>query len=170
MFGFTLVKLRKIVNPALGQHQPMVLPDGSAKGLRTILQERCINTATLKADGMKTILSNHDVLVNEKTQVEHYVISWSFHCLFLPKFHCEVNPIEYVWGNSNRAHSNFTLVKLRKIVNPALDSVKVDLIRKYFWKAREYEQAYLEGKKAGREIETAVKQYKSHCRVFTESV
>ena len=80
--------------------------------------------------------------------------------MFLPKFHCELNPIEQVWGQSKRycrGHTNFTLVKLRDILNPALDSVTVDLMRKYFRKAREYERAYLKGKKSGKEVETAVK-------------
>ena len=39
-------------------------------------------------------------------------------------------------------------------------------MRKYFRKVREYERAYLEGKKAGKEVEAAVKVYKSHRRVF----
>ena len=42
-----------------GQPQPMVLPDSSAKGLRTILKERGINTTTLKADDTRMILANH---------------------------------------------------------------------------------------------------------------
>ena len=41
----------------------------------------------------------------------------------------------------------------------------MDLIRKYFRKARDYEKAYREGLKAGREVEDAVKKYKSHRRV-----
>lgn len=65
---------------------------------------------------------------------------------------------------------NFTLIKLRKILNPAHESVTVDLIRKYFRKAREYERAYLEGKKAGKEVKAAVKLCKSHRRVFTENL
>ena len=60
-----------------GQPQSVVLPDGSAKGLRTILHERSINTSTLKADDMRIILSNHDDFVNEKTQVNPLVsILW----------------------------------------------------------------------------------------------
>ena len=151
----------------------MVLPHGSAKGLQTILQERGINTATLKADDMRVKLSNHDGFVNEKTQVQHYVTSRGCQCFFLPKFHCELNPIERVWGQSkrySRAHSNFTLARLRETVNPALDSITVDLIRKYFRKVREYETAYLEENKAGKEVEAAVKRYKSHRRVFTEEI
>ncbi len=53
-------------------------------------------------------------------------------------------------------------------VNPTLDSVSTDLIRKYFRRVLEYERAYLEGKKAGKELEQAVKVYKSHRRIFFE--
>ena len=34
----------------------------------------------------------------------------------------------------------------------------------------EYEQAYLEGNKAGKEVEAAVKRYKSHRHTFTEEI
>ena len=43
-----------------GRVQEMVLPDGSAKGLRTILAERGINHKRMKAGDMRTVLSNHD--------------------------------------------------------------------------------------------------------------
>ena len=156
-----------------GHPQSMVTEDGSAKGLRTILQERGINVGTLKADDMRTILANHEDFASEATQVEHYVNSREFQCFFLPKFHCELNPIERVWGQSLRycrTHMNFTLVKLRELLNPALDFVTVELMRKFFRKAREYERAYLEGKKAGKEVESAVKLYKSHRRVLSEDI
>ena len=77
---------------------------------------------------------------------------------FIPKFHCEMNPIERVWGQAKRytrAHTNFTIAGLRNIIQPGLDSVSVDLIRKYFRKAREYERAYREGHQAGMEVEMA---------------
>ena len=89
--------------------------------------------------------------------------------LFVPKFHCELNPIERVWGQAKvhtRTYTNFTLPRLRANVNPALDSVSTDLIRKYFRRVLEYERAYLEGEKAGIELEQAVKVYKSHRRIF----
>ena len=37
-------------------------------------------------------------------------------------------------------------------------------MRKYYRKVRDYEAAYLEGNKAGKAIENAVKKYKSHRR------
>lgn len=156
-----------------GKPQVMVNSDGSAKGLRTILAERGINTARMKADDMRTVLANHEDFVKEKTNVEHYVESRGHIALFLPKFHCELNPIERVWGHSKRycrAYTNFTLIKLRQIINPALESVSVDLIRKFFRKARDYERAYIEGFKAGKEVHEAVKTYKSHRRVFSETI
>ena len=48
-----------------GQPQSIVLQDNLAKGLRTILRERGINTGTLKADDMRTILANHEDFVNK---------------------------------------------------------------------------------------------------------
>ena len=94
-----------------------------------------------------------------------------FKFLYLPKFHCELNPIEKVREQAkvySRAHNNFTLVSLRSIVNPALNSVSTDLMRKYFGRVLEY-KAYLEGINAGKELEAAVKVYKSHRRIRFES-
>ena len=150
----------------------IVLPDGRAKGLRTILTERGINHQRMKADDMQIVLSQNDDFRNEKAAVQQYVEGRGHKAYFLPKFHCEMNPIERVWGQSKRycrAYTNFTLVKLRQILNPALESVSTDLIRKYFRKAKDYEKAYSEGLKAGREVEKAVKKYKSHRRVFSET-
>ena len=56
-----------------GSVQEMVNEDGFAKGLRTILQERGINTQTMKADDMRTILSFREDLMTENTIVEQYL-------------------------------------------------------------------------------------------------
>lgn len=136
--------------------------------MKQVLEERGINTSTLKADDMRTILSYHHDFATEKTKIEQRE---GLKAIFLPKFHCELNPIERVWGQAkkySRAYTNFTFVRLRTIIDPALDSVAIDLIRKYFRRVREYERAYLEGKKAGKELEQAVKVFKSHRRIFFE--
>ena len=153
-----------------GKPQSMVNPDGTAKGLRTILRERGINTANMKADDMRTVLSFHDDFLNENTIVEHYLKGRGHKAYFLPKFHCELNAIERVWAQAKvycRAYTNFTLIRLRQIIDPALDSVTVDNIRKFSRKSRDYERAYREGHKAGKAVENAVKKYKSHRRVFS---
>ena len=155
-----------------GQVQKMTKDDGTPKGMKMILEERGINTSSMKADDMKIVLSLHDDFRTEKTLVEKFLIDEGHKVMFLPKFHCELNPIERVWGQAkcySWQYTNYTLVRLRKIVNLALDSVTTDLKRKYFRKVGDYEKAYIEGKKAGKEVESAVEVYKSHCRVFFES-
>ena len=54
-------------------------------------------------------------------------------------------------------------------IDPALDSVSVDLIRKYSGKVRDYEAAYVESNTVGKELENAVKKYRSHRKVFSEA-
>ena len=83
--------------------------------------------------------------LTKQIQVEHEVNRRCLQSFFLPKFHCELNPIERVWGQSNRycrEHTNFTLAKLREILDPTLNSVTVELMSKYIRKVREYEKAY----------------------------
>ena len=97
--------------------QSMVNEDGTAKGLRTILRERGINTERMLANDMRTVLSNHEDFINEKTCVEHYMDSHGYFSIsmILPKFHCELNTIERVWAQAkrySRTYSNFTLPKL----------------------------------------------------------
>ena len=66
----------------------------------------------------------------------------------IPKFHCELNPIERVWAYSKkytRAHFDYSFNSLEVTINPALKSVTLDLIRKYCRKMRDYMAAYREG-------------------------
>ena len=113
------------------------------------------------------------IFEQKKKIVEHYLTDLGYLVVFIPKFHCEFNPIERVWGQAkvySCKYTNFTLRRLREIINPAIDEISTDTIRKYFRKAAEYEKAYREGKQAGKEVEVAVKLYKSHRRVFSEQV
>ena len=90
--------------------------------------------------------------------------------IFIPKFHCELHPIERCWGYAKhytRQHCNYTL---ERTIERALNNVPVDLMRKYCRKVGEIMHAYREGHTPGRELEVALKQYKSHRRVSqTES-
>ena len=95
-----------------GRHKSMVNTDGSSKALRTILLECGINTERMKANGMQIVLSNHEDFATEDTIVEHYLKSRGHHAYFLPKFHCELNPIERVWAQAKvywRAYTNFPI-------------------------------------------------------------
>ena len=51
--------------------------------------------------------------------------------MLLPKFHCEINPIESCWVQAKRyvcAHTNYTLAGLRKSVPDGLDAVTTESI------------------------------------------
>lgn len=103
--------------------QKLVDRRGLPKGMEKVLEERGINTATLKADDMRSLLPYHH---DEKTMIEHLLETEGLKGIFLPKFHCELNPIERVWGQAkkcSRAHTNFTFVRLQTIIDQALDLI-----------------------------------------------
>ena len=55
----------------------------------------------MKVEQMREEISNHPDFKNEKTkQDEHFLNSKGHSCIFLPKFHCELNPIERCWGQA----------------------------------------------------------------------
>ena len=103
----------------------------------------------------------------QKTILTEYIENRGHKCLHLPKFHCELNPIEQVWCQAKKhtkSYGDYTLPTMRKLIPEALNSVTVDNIRKYFQKTRDYERAYRQGH-GGLALETAVKFCKSHRRV-----
>jgi hypothetical protein len=51
---------------------------------------------------MTRILSLQTDFASEKSQIEAVIEAAGHRCLFLPKFHCELNPIEMYWGWSKR--------------------------------------------------------------------
>ena len=90
----------------------------------------------------------------------------------LPKYHCELNPIEHVWAQAKqyaRGYCKYSIISLWKTTTPALESVTEENMQKHFRKVRHYMFAYLEGVAGGSELEEVVKNYKkeikSHRRI-----
>ena len=55
--------------------------------------------------------------------------------MYIPKFHCELNPIESCWCHAKkhtRAHCNGSIVRLRKIIPEAFDTITMDMIARFF--------------------------------------
>ena len=49
---------------------------------------------------MQRVLSLQSDFLNEKPLLQLVIEKAGHKCLFLPKFHCELNPIEMVWGQT----------------------------------------------------------------------
>ena len=83
--------------------------------------------------------------------------------MFIPKFHCKINPIECVWYHAKRytrAHCDYSFAGLEKIIDIALDSVTVEVMRKFYRKVREYHRTYREEVTVGKEMLKTLKVYK----------
>jgi hypothetical protein len=166
--------------------QSMVLPDGRAKGLKIVLEERdlwrsglrkeCKPVANHNADGQccaVKILQNQQDFIDAAAgcalgdsieELGHMYIA-------LPKFHPEINPIESVWGMSKqytRSNCDYEIKSLLSIIPESLDRIGVDAIRRFFRMAFRYMQLY----RQGLSIELAVyanKKYRSH-RIIPQGI
>lgn len=151
-----------------GEVQTMVLPDGRPKGLKLVLEERGVNTVGMNAEKLRDELGKHDDFRNVKTLLQEKIELRGHLCMYIPKFHCELNAIERCWCHAkkySRAHANGTITRLRTVIPKALDTCTPDLIAKFFCTVRDYIKAYDEGHTCNG-VEEAVKLYKSHRRVF----
>ena len=101
-------------NPDLcfrGQPQKMTTSSGQQKGLQAVLEECRFNVSHFKAKCalvcpfesqnccMAQLLSQQEDFMNQESMLETFIRSSGHECLFLPKFHCELNPIEMVSKN-----------------------------------------------------------------------
>ena len=140
--------------------------------MRDILEQRGRYTKGMKLADMRKELASHPDFVNEKNRLEYFLHGRGHACLFIPKYHCELNPIERCWAQAKRytrAYCNYNITGLRKNIPPALDSVSKENIKNYFRRARNYMYGYLLGHKAGIDLENLIKKYskefKSHRRI-----
>ena len=98
-------------NPELRYHglpQKMTLENGEPKGLQRTLEERGFNVAGMRAKCspvcpienerccMARLLSKQEDFRNQTSLLERTITTRGHLCTFLPKFHCELNPIEMV--------------------------------------------------------------------------
>lgn len=87
----------------------MTLQDGRQKGMKRVLEEREVNTDRMKADQMREELRKFEDFSGGVPIVEEMITERGHICLFIPRFHCELNPIERCWCHAKkytRAHCN----------------------------------------------------------------
>jgi hypothetical protein len=93
-------------------------------------------------------------------------------CLFLPKFHPELNPIEHYWGwvkcyFHERCKENYAAA--RKLLDEALNACTVMIIQWFFRHVHRYMSVYSLGT-TELLIEFAVKKYHSYRGVTTRDL
>lgn len=151
------------------------------KGMKQVLLKRGLWRArlTMKCEGgcehddccVKRILELQPDFQEQKSLVQEVIEAAGHLCIFLPKFHCEINFIEYFWGAVKkylRDHCDYTFGTLKENIPKAMESISVQLIRKWEHRAWRFVHAYSEGLGA-KDSQAKVKQfsskiYKSHRR------
>lgn len=111
-----------------GKHQEMVIESGEhkkePKGLKIVLQERGLwPSQGLKKKAAQDLLSKCEDFVNEPTILIRTVLDSGHLAIYLPKFHCDLNPIEMLWCDAKkdtRAHCTYSFKDLQEQVPSAL--------------------------------------------------
>jgi len=113
----------------------------------------------------RKILSSYEDFKNVKCWLEEAVAEFpNFHLIFLPKFHCELNFIERVWGYIKyvlRRDCTFRFDDLKRMLSETLRSVPLPFIRRAARSAFRWMSAYREGL-TGPFLDYVVKKYSSH--------
>ncbi|KIK87040.1 hypothetical protein PAXRUDRAFT_152454 [Paxillus rubicundulus Ve08.2h10] len=114
---------------------------------------------------MRKALSEQQEFKDEKPLLQIVIEEAGHMCYFLPKFHCELNPIEMYWGwmkmHESHSVSNRKFPTAKCLVPGILNSCPINTIHAFFQKTWHCMDAYHKGLDA-KQAEFAVKKYKSH--------
>ena len=108
------------------------------------------------------VLSHQADFLAEKPRLQTVIEAAGHKCYFLPKFHCELNPIEMYWGwvkireymvlstsfcvlisiSGLRVLADGTFPTAKRLVPELLDSCPTNVIRAFYRKTWHYMDAY----------------------------
>src|SRR5882672_7180205 len=100
----------------------MTTPSGETKGLQHVLEERrfqvlklqakCVPVCLFESQNccMAHLLSQQDNFIDQESMLEMMIREQGHLCIFLPKFHCELNPIEMVSNHLNILTRNYVIL------------------------------------------------------------
>ena len=128
--------------------------------------------STLGRKKNKAILTRQPDFLAQKSLIQEVVEAAGHLCIFLPKFHCELNFIEFFWGAIKKYlqdNCDYTFDTLKENMPKALASVELETIHQ--WEHWMY--CWMDAYRGGLETQAAQLQvwqfssakYKSHHRV-----
>lgn len=190
--GGKQAQMRKgwFIHDGIRVQQDMVYPSDhpsfpdQPKGIKAVLTEQGLwqeqirgkchskcDTDAVACCNMRILKSQPDFLA-QKPLVQEIIEAAGHACLFLPKFHCELNFIEYFWGSVKRHirdHADGSFDTLKANLPQALASVQLRTIRLWEQRMHQWVEAYQSGlptKEAQMEVRKfSSTKYKSHRRV-----
>ncbi|EUC55063.1 DDE family endonuclease, partial [Rhizoctonia solani AG-3 Rhs1AP] len=170
---------------------PNVDLKGAFKGLTLILKERgvpnarklklvCPSTNSFKQGcppgstnccARRTMMNQPDILA-QKSILQLQAAAEGFSVLYLPKYHCELNPIEQCWGAAKRVYrdspTSSSEADLKQNMLRALESVTLKSIRRFAARSQRFVHHYGRGL-SGDEAAWATKQFRGH-RIIPETL
>lgn len=118
------------------------------------------------------ILENEDDFKNEKSLLEIEIVKRGHEVIFYPKFHCELNYIEYFWAEVKRytrENCNYSFKELEETIRKGLDFPSLKTIRRFANRSMRWMEAY-DQKLTKEQRDFAEKQYKSHRREYRRNL
>lgn len=179
--GWYLHNGRKII-------QPMVFPRNhpthlsAAKGIKVVMKDWGIWNDRLRGKCTKHtadsccnawVLEKQPDFLAQQSLVQETIEAAGHLCIILPKFHCELNFIEFFWGSVKkylRDNCDYTFNTLKKNLPKALESVLLLTIWKWEHRVFRWMEAYWSGmgtEDAQKKVKKfSSKTYTSHWRVL----
>jgi len=172
--GWFMQNDRKIVQPMIFPADHPEFPD-QPKGMKQVLQERgvwidgllmkCRDKCLVDLDNCcaKRLLEVQPDFQEQRSLVQEVIEAAGHLCIFLPKFHCELNFIEYFWGAIKKYlhdHCDYTFITLQENLPKALASVALETVRKWEHQTWRWLEAYSDGL-AAHEAQCHVQKYSS---------
>ena len=93
-------------------------------------------------------MENQPDFQNEKSRLEIEIVQRGHECLFYPKFHCELNYIEYFQAavkRYTRENCNYSFSELETTVFKGLESVSLLTIQRFANRSRRWIDPYING-------------------------
>ena len=144
-----VLRLSKVIQSIIFGSNHLTHPN-QLKGSKAVLQKCGLWRAGLltkckkdKSTGAKCtsndycawcILQNQPDFTEHKSLIQENIESMGHYCLFLPKYHCELNFIEQCWSYAKQIYRMFPTSSkeedLERNMNAALDAVPIETMRK----------------------------------------